>query len=381
MPDRLASAVPRMLHPVAWWVWGLGLATAAAHTTNLVLLGLLLAVAAWVVMERRELGARNTFAPFLLVGLVAIALRVVLTVILGNGVPGRIVLIRLPQLALPDVLAGVRLGGPVTLESLVAAALDGLRLAATLACLGAANALASPRRLLRYAPATLYDVGTAVVVALTYAPQMADHAVRVRAARRLRGHDGRGLRELGRLAVPVLEGSLDRSLELAASMEARGYGRLPVRGRRARAIGSVLALLGVTGVVAGLYGVLSPSTGGWLGLPILVFGAALAAASLVLGARGDVRTAYRRDPWRTPEWLVCTLGVLAAATLIAAQAQGAPGVVMGLQPTEELGVPLLPGLAIASCALAGVLTPVPPRLAAARARAAERDVAADRVAE
>ena len=367
-----------MLHPLAWWVWGLGLATAAAHTTNPVLLGLVLAVAAWVVVERREVGARNTFAPFLVVGLIAVALRVLLTIVLGNGVPGRIVLLRLPQVALPDFLAGVRLGGAVTLESVVAAALDGLRLAATLACVGAANALASPRRLLRYAPATLYDVGTAVVVALTYAPQMAEHAVRVRAARRLRGHDGRGLLELGRLAVPVLEGSLDRSLELAASMEARGYGRLPVRGGRGRAVGSVLALLGAAGVVAGLYGVLSPSTGGWLGLPILAFGTALAAASLVLGARNDVRTAYRRDLWRTPEWLVSLLGLLVAATLVAASAQGTPGVAMALAPTEDLGLPVLPGLAIASCALAGVLTPVPPRLAAARERARGGEADVDR---
>lgn len=373
MPVRLAPSAARLLHPVAWWAWGLGLATAAAHTTNPVLLGLVLAVAAWVVLERRELGVRNTFVPFFIVGLVAVAVRVLLTIILSNGAPGGIVLFRLPQIALPDFLAGVRLGGPVALESVVAAALEGLRLAATLACVGAANALASPRRLLRYAPATLYDIGTAVVVALTYAPQMVDHAIRVRAARRLRGHEGRGLRELGRLAVPVLEGSLERSLELAASMEARGYGRLPVRNGRSRAVGSVLALLGAAGVVAGLFGVLSPSTGGWLGLPILVLGVVLAGASLVLGVRGDVRTAYRRDPWRTPEWMVSTLGVLAAGTLIAAQAHGELGAVMAVPPSEELGMPLMPALAIASCALAGVLSPVPPRLAAARARAADLD--------
>ncbi len=373
MPVRLAPSAARLLHPVAWWAWGLGLATAAAHTTNPVLLGLVLAVAAWVVLERRELGVRNTFVPFFIVGLVAVAVRVLLTIILSNGAPGGIVLFRLPQIALPDFLAGVRLGGPVALESVVAAALEGLRLAATLACVGAANALASPRRLLRYAPATLYDIGTAVVVALTYAPQMVDHAIRVRAARRLRGHEGRGLRELGRLAVPVLEGSLERSLELAASMEARGYGRLPVRNGRSRAMGSVLALLGAAGVVAGLFGVLSPSTGGWLGLPILVLGVVLAGASLVLGVRGDVRTAYRRDPWRTPEWMVSTLGVLAAGTLIAAQAHGELGAVMAVPPSEELGMPLMPALAIASCALAGVLSPVPPRLAAARARAADLD--------
>ena len=86
----------------------------------------------------------------------------------------------------------MRLGGPVSLESLLYAAYDGLRLAAILACLGAANALASPRRLLRYLPATLYDVGTAIVVGLTFAPQLLSDARAVRAARTLRGHDGRG---------------------------------------------------------------------------------------------------------------------------------------------------------------------------------------------
>ncbi len=61
-----------------------------------------------------------------------------------------------------------------------------------------------------------------MVVALTFAPQMVEDAARVRVARRLRGHTGRGIRELGRLAVPVLVGSLERSLSLAASMESRG---------------------------------------------------------------------------------------------------------------------------------------------------------------
>ncbi len=369
MPALPSVRGPRLLHPVAWWVWALGLAAAAAHTTNPLLLGLVLAVVTGVVLERRELGAGNPFLPFLVVGLLAVALRVGLTVLLGNGMPGRVVLVELPHIDLPDFLAGLRLGGRVTLESVVAAALDGLRLAVTLACFGAANALASPRRLLRYAPATLYDIGTAVVVALTYAPQMAEDAVRVRAARALRGHDGRGLRELGRLAVPVLEGSLDRSLDLAASMEARGYGRTPVRRSRDRAVGSVLALVGAGGVVAGLYGVLMPSSGGWLGLPLLATGTVLAAGSLVLGARRDVRTAYRRDPWRGPEWLVTGLGVLAAVALAAAQSSGDPGVVMSQVPVQAPTLPLWPALAILAGGLAAVVTPVPPRLAAVRAAA------------
>lgn len=365
-PTRF-GVTPRMLHPVAWWVWGVGLATAAAHTTNPWLLLLIVAVAGWVVIERREVGALDSFRPFLLIGLFAIALRVVLTIVLGNGVPGQVVLVDLPQVRLPSWFAGLRLGGAVTLESVVAAAIDGLRLATTLACLGAANALASPRRLLRYAPATLYDIGTAVVVALTFAPALVDLAGRVRAARRLRGHSGRGLRELARLAVPVLEGALDRSLDLAASMESRGYGRTAVRGRRDRIIGSVLALTGSAGTVAGLYGVLSSSAQGWLGLPMLATGLVLLALSLVLGARRDARTAYRRDPWRAPEWVTCALGVLPAALLTYAEGDGWPGITLIQVPLDWPPLPALPASAIGAALLVAWLTPVPPRLAHARA--------------
>ena len=47
------GAVARWLHPGAWWLWALGLAAAATRTTNPLLLGLIVAVAAYVVAARR----------------------------------------------------------------------------------------------------------------------------------------------------------------------------------------------------------------------------------------------------------------------------------------------------------------------------------------
>ena len=367
-----------MLHPVAWWLWGAGLVVACAHTTNPLLLVVVVVVAGWVVAERREVGAVNAYLPFLLLGLVAILLRVGLIAILGSGVTGRTVLFRLPSVPLPAWMAGVRLGGPVSLEALVAAAAEGLRLAATLACLGAANALASPKRLLRYLPATLYDVGTAVVVALTYAPQLAGLAARVRAARRLRGHSGHGVRELGRLVGPVLEGSLDRSLDLAASMESRGYGRTPIRSASARRLASALTLTGLVGVVAGLYGVLDGSVTGLLGMPLLLLGLVVTTAALLVGARRDVRSRYRRDPWGAPEWAVTVVGAVPAALLIWAESHGWPGVVLAQSPLAWPEAPLVLVLGVLLPGLAAVVTPVPPRLAAVRAAAqtARRSAAA-----
>ena len=352
--------LPRLLHPAAWWAWAIGLAMAANRTTNPLLLALIVVVAGYVVAARRELGAASPFGAFLRLGLFAIALRVVFQALLGGGVPGRTVLLTLPEIPLPSGAGGVRLGGPVTLEGLLAALYDGARLAAVLACIGAANTLASPRRLLRYVPATLYEVGTALVVALTYAPQLVDDARRVRVARRLRGHGGRGPRELARLAVPVLDSALERSLELAASMESRGYGRSVHRDARSRRRATALTLAGLTGVIAGIYGLLDGGSAPLLGLPLLVLGSAAAMASLAVGARRDPRSRYRPDPWATPEWLVLGCGAAAGVFAVVAAQRGVPDIVMQTSPAVWPMLPWIPALGVLLALAPAWLSPLPP---------------------
>ena len=359
--------LPRLLHPAAWWGWAIGLAMAASRTTNPLLLALVVAVAGYVVAARRELGAASPFGAFLRLGLFVITLRVLFQALLGSGVPGHTVLLTLPEVPLPLGSSGVRLGGPVTLEGVLVAAYDGARLAAVLACIGAANALASPRRLLRYVPATLYEVGTALVVALTYAPQLVEDAHRVRAARRLRGHAGRGPRELARLAVPVLDSALERSLDLAASMESRGYGRSVHRDARTRRRATALTLAGLCGVVAGVYGLLDGGSAPLLGLPLLVAGSTAAAASLAVGARRDPRSRYRPDPWAAPEWIVLASGLAAGGLVLVAAQRAVPGIVLQTSPAVWPTLPALPTLGLLLGLLPAWLSPMPPLRAAVRA--------------
>ncbi len=354
----------RLQHPAAWWLWGLGLATAASRTTNPALLLLVIGVCALVVTERRDPAAPNPLRAFLLLGAVIIVLRVIVTIVLGNGVYGDTVLFTLPRIPLPDWAAGVRIGGPVTLEPILFAVYDSLRLTAILACVGAANALASPRRLLRHLPATLYDVGTAVVVGLTFAPRLLTDARAVRAARALRGHDGRGLREVSRLAVPVLETAFDRSIGLAASMESRGYGRAVRSTKASRRLATGLALTGLTGVLAGLYGLLDASVGGALGLPLLLGGTVLAGASLAVGASKEERTGHRRDPWSWTETATVCAGAVPAAVLVLGSIQGWDGITAPQSATLP-SLPLAAVLAIAVAASPAFFTPSPrPQVAA-----------------
>lgn len=354
-------SLPRHLHPGAWWLWALGLATAASRTTNPLLLVLLVAVAGNVVAARRTSAPwANSYAAFLRLGLIVIAIRVVFQAVFGAAVSGTTVLVRLPEVPLPDWMQGIRIGGPVTTEALAAAAFDGLRLAAILACVGAANALANPKRLLASIPGALYEMGVAVVVAMTFAPQLVADAARARAARRLRGRPDRGVRALRAIAVPVLEGALERSLALAAAMDSRGYGRTGTASRRARLLTGGLVLGGLLGICVGLYGLFDAGGPPALGLPVLAGGVAAAAAGLVLGGRRTVRSRYRPDPWALPEWLVAGSGVACAATFLWCAATAVDGLVV---PTVPLTVPPLPAVAVVGASLALLpawLAPPPP---------------------
>ncbi|MFE9748123.1 CbiQ family ECF transporter T component [Saccharothrix saharensis] len=339
-------------HPGAWWLWALGLAVIAGRTTNPVLLALVIAVAGYVAVSCREdtpwAGAYGVFLKF---ALVVLAIRVVLHVLLG-GVSGPTVLVTLPEIPLPEWAKGIRLGGPVSAEGLAFALYQGLQLATLLCCVGAANALANAKRLLRSLPAALYEVSVAVVVALTVAPQLVASARSVRRARTLRGDVVRGVKAVRVLMVPVLEDAFERSLVLAAAMDSRGYGRTAGLPKRARVVTGALVLGGLLGLCVGAYGLLG---GGAPATPMLVVGAVLAVAGLWSGSRRVRRSRYRPDRWGPRELLIVASGVVAAlATVLAPAGLGGSALTPATVPLTVPELPLLPAVGLL-CALAPVV--------------------------
>lgn len=348
--------LPRPLHPGAWWLWALSLAVAASRTTNPLLLGLLLGVA-WIVVSARRPDTPwgRSFRGYLLLGAAVVAIRVVFRVLLGGGT-GSSVLLVLPQADLPAWAAGISVGGPVTLESILGGAYDGLRLATLIVCVGAANALADAKRLLRAVPGALYEAGAALVVSVSIAPQLVESVQRVRAARRLRGDAGTGLRRLRSLVVPALEDALERSMQLAAAMDSRGYGRIAALPSRRRWTVRTLVLGGLVGIAVGAYGLLDPTAGAAFGVPLLVAGMAAAAVGLGAGGRRIDRSRYRPDPWTATEWLVVASGLLTAIA-VTATATFEPG---ALSPS--VAPPTWPALPWA--ATAGILVGAAPAVLA-----------------
>lgn len=309
-----ARRVPRNLHPVAWWLWAAGLVAAAGRTTNPLLLLAIIAVAGFVVSARRgDAPWARAFHYYLIFGAVIVAMRIGSRIIFGGGdVLGGHVLFRLPTLPLPGWAAGVRLGGAVTLEAVLAAAYDGLRLATLIICIGAANALANPKRALRVLPGALYELGVAVVISITVAPQLVTSIQRVRRARKLRGGAQRGFRALRSIALPVLQDALDRSLMLAAAMDSRGYGRRAAVPDAERRTTSVLLIGGLLALCLGSYGMFSGATSSPAILVSMIAGVMLCIAGLTVGSRRVRHTDYRPDPWGLPESLVAGAGMTTA---------------------------------------------------------------------
>ena len=353
--------LPRRLHAGAWWVWAIGMGAAAASTTNPLVLGLIVAVTALVVSARRsDASWARGFRIYLLLALVVVGIRIAFRIVLGGDL-GTHVAFRLPAVPLPSWAVGVDLGGPVTVETILAGLYDGLRLATMLVCVGAANSLADPRRLLTSLPAALRDVAASVAVAISLAPQLVESVERVRRARRLRGTSGGGIRSVRSLLVPVLQETLDRSLALAASMAARGYGRAGrVESRRPAA---ALVVGGTAALGAAGFGLLTGAGSTVLMAALALAGMAACVRGLVWRGRAVDRTRYRPDPWRGPEWLVAAAGFVCAAGVGIAVALTPDVMAPSLQPLTWPSFSPVATLAVLAAAAPALAAP-PVRLRA-----------------
>jgi energy-coupling factor transport system permease protein len=313
------------VHPAAWWVWGLGVAAAATTTTHLVVLVTFVAAILAVVASCADPARRGSvFRTYLWVAGWTVAVRLVFRVLLPAGAGTGV-------LTLPEVSVGpVVLFGTVTREALLGGLTGGLQLAVVILAVGAAHTLADALGLLRHAPSALAGITTALVVAVSVLPTLGRSVLDVRQAARLRGKRP-GLR---RTVVPVLEGTMDRSSALAAAMESRGYGAMPVPPPASSSSASVLrrtsvrpsvrrlvqpvSLLGAVGVVAlATYALFDASWPGWAAPALACLAVLLCVVALRTGTTVR-RTVYRAERWTVRAALVAASGVVALGLLVVA---------------------------------------------------------------
>ena len=211
----------KSLHPLTWWIWSLLIVGAVISANSSWLAGISIAGATILVWQfAADAPWARSFWFSLKIGAFILIIRTLIGILIGVPIPGT-KLFELPILPLPSWLAGVRVGGVITQERLLSSIHEGLIIVAVISLFGAAVSLTSPHKLLRVTPIVIYEFGVATVIATSALPNLVQSISRIRRARLLRGDENPSWRSI---ALPLLEDSLSRSLELAAAMDARGYG-------------------------------------------------------------------------------------------------------------------------------------------------------------
>jgi energy-coupling factor transport system permease protein len=212
-------------------------------------------------------------------------------------------------------LGAVDLLGRVSYTALNSALRDGLRMSAIILSIGLANSLANPRRLLKSTPSALNEVATAFAIAINLAPQLIASSKRVSHAKRLRNL-GRKTSATG-LIVPIFEDALERSMALAASMDARGYGRQGDLSNGLRLTSRLASFVGAVAFAVGAY-LLLTSDATWATLALFALGIGGFAASLRIAGLASVKTRYVTQRWSLRDWLLS----IAASGLVALSISG-----------------------------------------------------------
>jgi energy-coupling factor transport system permease protein len=124
--------------------------------------------------------------------------------------------------ALPDAWPAI--GGPYTLEALAFGLTGGITIAAAIFAAAPFSLLLQPHEVLDALPAVLARTGTAIAASMNLVPSVSTSFSEVSEAQRLRGWRPRGPRSWADVVVPVVLTSAESSIQLAESMEARGFG-------------------------------------------------------------------------------------------------------------------------------------------------------------
>lgn len=286
------------LHTWAWITWLAAGLVALSATRNPLYIALILLCLAVVIftLSRRTETAPPPVSPFKF-GLIVVAMSALFNTAISHF--GQTVLFYLPE-NIPII------GGPITAEALVYGAINGLVLTGIFWVFTALNQALPTRQLIRLIPRAFYPLAVVTSIAITFIPTTIRQQKQIREAQAIRGNRMRGFGDWIPLIIPLLVGGLERAMQLAEAMTARGFASTSsqVNDTRQRVI-----------MAAGLVTLLV----GWLvrlnrdrillGTTMLIIGFVLIVVMLYSIGRQSPRTAYARQAWTFQDTLV-VLGAL-----------------------------------------------------------------------
>ena len=333
-----------MYHPVAFTLWVAAAAALALGTRNPLYLALLLVCVSLTYRSARRYNPRANWGSVLRLGLWVWALTIPFNALSAHM--GRYVIFTLP-------VGWPLIGGIVTVEGVVFGFLNGLSLVLLLSTFAAFNTAVDQYQLLRLVPSAFHHVGMIASIAITFIPVMTATFEEIRQAQMLRGHRFRGIRDLLPLLAPLLASGLERSIQLAEAMEARGYGgNVRPLSPAANLTLQLAMLVGLLGLVAGLFVRVYTTAGATMGTVVAALSLAVLVLTLWLQGRRLRRTYYRVWRWDQGSAVVAVTASLSLLAGLTASMWSAQGLAYYPYPPNSLVPPFEPLLAAAVLLLA-----------------------------
>jgi energy-coupling factor transport system permease protein len=185
----------------------------------------------------------------------------------------------------------------LTLEALIYGLMNGLVLGNIFTAFMVLNLVLPTHSLVRLIPRAYYSLAIVISIAITFLPVTRRQLQLVIEAQAIRGKGMRGVGDYLALIMPVLENGLERSVQLAETLTARGFASAETENQSSRYQWGTLA--GLVLILAGWILNLDPE---WrdTGILLVPTGCLLVGGMLWAGGRGSRRTSYRKETWR---WL------------------------------------------------------------------------------
>lgn len=309
--------------------------------------------AALVVYASQRTRAHRIVDVLLVGGSVMALLTVPINLLTGST--GATRLFALPSLTVPGWLASVTFGGTVTAESLVYTLTHVVAIVAIVAIVCCFNVSVDHFRLLKHTPPGLAQLGVIVTISLLLVPETLRRVVTLRESRIARGYHF-GVRSLPGVLMPLLAEALERSVQRAESLDARGFGSLSAPSRPVEALAAVVSL-----VVAATSSFLYYYFPAWhvataAGLATGVFG--MLCTAWMQTRRAGATRLFRR-PFSRIDWIIGGGSAAAVALILVCRVAGAGGV--AYLPFPLLTVPSFAALPALACLLLLLPIMVPQR--------------------
>jgi energy-coupling factor transport system permease protein len=157
------------------------------------------------------------------------------------------------------------------------------------------------RALIGLIPRAFFPVAVVVSLGVTFVPVTMRHYQRIREAQALRGHRVRGVLDWLPLLMPLLIGGLERALQMAEAMTARGFASAEQQDQDTAS--RVAILVGLVALLGGwLLRLVWGRAGG--GLALMLSGIGLILGVLWVLGRRVPRTTYRPETWAGRDFAV-----------------------------------------------------------------------------